>query len=145
VAHLHSFPLLHRTTFIIEYDAFRATPLTEADPTFVCKLLTVFACGAVVLPTDERVHVSGGYSATDQPKVCNVSMAGNVEPPFPDDKDLGKEGDDHLSYCFGLADSMRRRGAKRPGSRFYAQANVVLLHALAKPCIEQVVIYGLMA
>ena len=98
----------------------RSKPLSRADPTFLCNLFAVFACGSLV-NSDPRVHRAGGYSAQDSPQPENID------------------------YNFGLTTSSKAQGISRPGHRFYAQCNILLLHRVAEPSIDQAILYGLLA
>lgn len=118
--HTSRFPVLHKTHFVADWKTLKEKGITKADPVFLCILFAVFACGSLVVK-DERVNAEGGYSAKSVP-----------DP---------KTGD----YSFGLAKSHRNRGVERPGARFYAQANVLLLRTVAEPSVELAILYGLMA
>ena len=103
-----------------DYNSMRANSLSRADPAFLCNLFAVFACGSLVT-ADPRVHREGGYSAQDSP--------------------AAKTG----SYNFGLSATSKAQGITRPGHRFYAQCNILLLHCVSEPSINQAVLYGLLA
>lgn len=144
--------------------------MRKADPPFLTLLFAVFACGALV-SDDPRVYEEGGYS--DNAKAYPVEQ-GPLDPfsqwrndvlenqsqPQPGTSTGGgsNSSSDSASaaggrrrqartktFNFGLSDQARRQGVRRAGHRYYAQVNILILHSLFQPSVDQAVLYGLMA
>ena len=129
--------------------------MRKADPPFLTLLFAVFACGALVTD-DPRVYEEGGYS--DDAKTYPVDQ-GPLDPCAQWQNDLlGGNSDGSgagsggaqkqartTTFNFGLSDAARRQGVRRAGHRYYAQVNILILHSLFQPSVDQAVLYGLMA
>lgn len=130
--------------------------MRKADAPFLTLLFAVFACGALV-SEDPRVFEEGGYS--DDAKTYPVEQ-GPLDPFAQWQNDLlsgearNNSNDANGSaqtkartstYNFGLSDASRRQGVRRAGHRYYAQVNILILHSLFQPSVDQAVLYGLMA
>jgi len=127
--------------------------MRKVDPPFLTVLFAVFACGALV-SDDPRVYEEGGYS--DDSRSYPVEQ-GPLDPFAQWQNDLlngdsrvGSDGNSQRqartsTFNFGLSDAARRQGVRRAGHRYYAQVNILILHSLFQPSVDQAVLYGLMA
>lgn len=152
----HRFPVLHRAALVKDmntvYSLRAKGEMRKADPPFLTLLFAVFACGALV-SDDPRVHEEGGYSEDAQTYPVEQ---GPLDPFAQWQNDLlgGQSAQNDTpstglprtsTYNFGLSDSARRQGVRRAGHRYYAQVNILILHSLFQPSVDQAVLYGLMA
>jgi hypothetical protein len=152
----HRFPVLHRTALVKDMNTVYLLrskgEMRKADPPFLTLLFAVFACGALV-SEDPRVYEEGGYS--DDARTYPVEQ-GPLDPFAQWQNDLlSGEARANISsaqtqartstYNFGLSDASRRQGVRRAGHRYYAQVNILILHSLFQPSVDQAVLYGLMA
>lgn len=124
--------------------------MRKADPPVLTLLFAVFACGALVTE-DPRVYEEGGYGedaptypveegpmhplAQWQSEILSAQIGGGQQ----------QDQERTRTYNFGLSDQARRQGVRRAGHRYYAQVNILILHSLFQPSLDQAVLYGLMA
>lgn len=146
-----SFPVLHKTTF--SSDVTRIYKLKEqgllgpADAPFLTLFFALLACASLTVD-DPGVYTEGGYGSNaktfpaDPVQVRNHYIGHHHNHPNLSSRSTHTRT---RTYNFGLSDAARKQGVERPGHRFYAQCNIIILHSVFQPSVDQAVLYGLMA
>jgi hypothetical protein len=116
--------------------------MRKADAPFLTVFFALLACAALVVD-DPRIYEEGGYSDDAKTFPAEQGPLDAFAAAYTS-KNSGNDGGNGITgvssdeprtttYNFGLSDSARRQGVRRPGHRYYAQVNILILHSLFQP------------